>query len=85
MYVHYRVDTLVFEVCCKILCRYSINSGHLFALSCAGVLLVYLSRVCSCAWIFDRVLFITFFHLFLFVSGSVCLVVCITSAIHNQL
>ena len=29
-----------------ILCRYSINSEHLLALSCARVLLVYLGSVC---------------------------------------
>ena len=31
----------------EIPCRYSINSGHLFALSCAKVLLVYLGSVYS--------------------------------------
>ena len=49
-----------------ILRRYSISSGHLFAISCARVLLVYLGSVCSCALILGGVSFITL----LFVSGS---------------
>ena len=36
----------------KILCKYSINRGHFFALSFARVLLVYLGSVCSRAFIF---------------------------------
>ena len=43
----------------EILFRYFINSGNLFALSCARVRLVYLSTVCSCAFIFGGVSFIT--------------------------
>ena len=39
----------------EILCRYSINSGHLFLLSCARDFLVYLDGVCSCAFIFSGV------------------------------
>ena len=42
----------------EILCRYSINSGHLLVLSCARVLLVYLGRVCSNAF-FGGMSFIT--------------------------
>ena len=34
-------------------------SGHLFALSCARVLLVYLGSVCFCALIFGEVSFIS--------------------------
>ena len=47
------------DVSGEILCRYSINSEHLFALSCARVLLVYLCSVCSCAFIFGGMSFIT--------------------------
>ena len=43
----------------EILGRYSISSGHLYALSCARVLLVYLGSVCSYALIFGGVSFIT--------------------------
>ena len=43
----------------EILCRYSINSGHLFVLSYARVLPVYIGSVCSCAFIFGGVSFIT--------------------------
>ena len=42
----------------EILWRYYISSGHLFAFSCARVL-VYLGSVCSCAFIFGGVSFIT--------------------------
>ena len=43
----------------EVLCRYSINSGHLFALSCARFLLVYLGSICFCAFIFGGESFIT--------------------------
>ena len=43
----------------KFCVKYSISSGHLFALSCARVLLVYLGSVCSCALIFGGVSFNT--------------------------
>ena len=49
-------------------CKYSITSDHLFALSCAIALLVYLRSVCSCAFIFGVVSFITL--LFFFVCES---------------
>ena len=53
----------------EIFCRYSINSGHLFSLSCARVFLVYLGSDCSWVFIFNGVSFITL--LFVLVCDSV--------------
>ena len=50
---YYRVEHIgVGCVSGEILWRYSISSGHLFALSCVRVLFVHLGSVCSCALIF---------------------------------
>ena len=45
----------------EILCRYSINSIFLFYLSCPRVLLVNLGSLCTFAFIFGGVSFITLF------------------------
>ena len=57
----------------EIMCRYSINSGHLFDLSCSKVRLVYLGSICSCAYIFGGASFITL--LFVVVCRRLCTIV----------
>ena len=66
MCVHYRVGTLVLDVCLVKFCEDIPSVVDIFALSCARVLLVCLGSVCSCALIFGGVSFITL----LFVSDS---------------